>query len=165
MNSKRLVVIGAVLVAAASSMADLRSDTQKQFDKYCAAVKRKDGKGIEKVLRANFAPDFKFIPKKGKSVNLSQWIADERMMISVTQTVISVSLHVDSMKMGKGAAAMTITLRYAGMAKMDPKGKTGLLKYVATSAQTMVRKNGKWWITELKEGNSKSTFNGKPFGT
>jgi hypothetical protein len=165
MNIKKLVMFGAVLLAAASSMADLRSDTQKQFDIYCAAVKNKDGKAIEKVLRHNFSPDFEFVPKKGKNVNLTKWIEDEKMMVSMTQTVTAVSVHVDSMKIGKGSATMKITLSYEGMAKIDPKGKTGLLKYVATSDQTMVQKNGRWWVTEMKEDRSKTFFNGKPVGT
>jgi hypothetical protein len=164
MNRKRLVLFGALIVVAGSAMADLKSDTQKQFDKYCAAVKKMDGKGIEKVLRDICAPDFKFIPNKGKNVSLSEWIGDEKMQISMTQKVKSVSLHVDSMKMGNGTATMKITLSYEGMTKIDRKGKAGLLKYVATSDETLVRKNGKWWITEMKEDGSKTLFNGKPVG-
>jgi len=164
MNAKKLVVLGAVLIVAASATADLRSDTQKQFDTYCAAVKNMDGKEIEKVLRDICAPDFKFVPTKGPVVGLTEWIGWEKMQISMTQSVKAVSLHVDSMKMGKGTATMKITLKYEGMTKMDPKGKVGLLKYTATSDETMVRKDGKWWITEMKEDNSKTMFNGKSVG-
>jgi hypothetical protein len=165
LNTKRLVVLGALLAVASAALADLKSDTQKQFNKYCVAVKNKDAQGIEKVLRANFAPGFKFVPKQGNSMDLTKWIADEKMQISMTDTVKAVSLHIDSVKMGKGAATMKVTLNYEGMAKIDPKGKFGLLKYVATSDQTMVQKNGKWWITEMKEAGSKTYFNGKPLGT
>jgi hypothetical protein len=157
-------MFGAVLMVAAWSMADLKSDTQKQFNKYCAAVKKKDAKGIENILKNNFAPDFKFVTKKGNSMSLSRWIQDEKMMASMTESAQSVSLHIDNLKMGKGTATMTVTLDYEGKAKMDPKGKAGLLKYVATSDQIMVQKNGKWWVTEMREGSVKTWFNGKLVG-
>ncbi|HLK15327.1 MAG TPA: hypothetical protein VKT78_11015, partial [Fimbriimonadaceae bacterium] len=92
MNTKKLALFGAILLAAASTMADLRSETQKRLNRYCVAVKRRDASGIERELRDIFAPDFKFIPKKGKSMGLSRWIADEKMMVSMTQSVKSVSL-------------------------------------------------------------------------
>jgi hypothetical protein len=147
---------------ATMAMANLREDTQKQLNKYCMAVKAKDAKGIERVLRNNFAPDFMFIPTHGSSVNLTKWIADEKMQVAMTEEVKSVSLHIDSVKMGRGAASMKVTLIYEGMTKINPKGKAGLLKYIATSDQSMVKKGGKWWIVKMKEDNSKTFFNGKP---
>jgi hypothetical protein len=164
LNIKKTIILGAALLMAATAVADFKSDTQKKFDKYCAAVKKKDAKGIEKALRATFAPEFKFVPKKGKSINLSVWIEHEKMQIHMTESVKAVSLHADSLKMGKGTATMQVTLSYEGMAKIDPKAKAGLLKFVATSDQTMVQKDGKWWVTEMREGTSKTWFNGKPVG-
>jgi hypothetical protein len=103
-----------------------------------------------------------FIPTHGSSVNLTKWIADEKMQVAMTEEVKSVSLHIDSVKMGRGAASMKVTLIYEGMTKINPKGKAGLLKYIATSDQSMVKKGGKWWIVKMKEDNSKTFFNGKP---
>ena len=162
MNKFKSVIFGSLVILACSALADLKSDTQKKFDSYCVAVKKKDPKAIEKALRDNFAPDFKFVPKKGQPIDLDHWITDEKSMASMTESVKSVTIHIDNVKMGKGSATMKVTLSYEGVAKMDPKGKAGLLKYVAVSDSTMTQKNGKWWITKMKEDSSKTWFNGKP---
>lgn len=158
----KLITLALVSALTISAFADLKSDTQKRFDKYCAASKKMDIKGVEKALRDTFAPDFKFTPKKGQGFGLAEWIEHEKMQMTMTESVKSVKLHIDKVTMGKGTATMKVSMSYEGMAKMDPKGKAGLLKYVATSDLTMVQKNSKWWVSEMKEDKSSGTFNGKP---
>ena len=165
MKIKNLLMLGAVLIlGTTTAFADLKSDWQKKLDAYVAAMKRKDLKACTAIINENFSPDFKYIPLKGKTIGINEWLDLGKMEIEMTEKVTTMVYKIDSVKMDKDSAIMKTTLKFKGTVKMDPKGKAGVMTGLSTSDQKMVKKGGKWWITEIKETTGKSTYNGKPMG-
>src|SRR6185369_14011151 len=64
----------ATFAVAFDETSDFKAGIQKEMAKYIKAIKTKDVAGMEKVLRANFAPDFKDTDKTGRVINLQQTI-------------------------------------------------------------------------------------------
>ncbi|MBS1704131.1 MAG: hypothetical protein JST12_20885 [Armatimonadetes bacterium] len=161
---KKFVAVALVAVIAVPGFADMKSEWQKKYDAYCAASIKKDMKAVEKSLRAVFAEDFKFIPKKGETVNLKQWIEKEKTEASMTEKVNSFSIKIESLKEGKDTATMKVSIHFSGKVKMSPGAKTSnLLKFDGTADQKLVKRSGRWWVVEMKEGDMKTTLDGKPF--
>ena len=157
------MMVGSVIVlGTGTAMADMKSDWQKKLDAYCAAMKRKDLKTCTAIIKENFSPDFKYVPMKGKTIGMKEWIDLGKMEMDMTEKVTRMTYVIDSVKTGKDSAMMKTTLKFEGMVKMDPKTKAGTMKVSSTSDQKMVKKGGKWWITEIKATGEKTTFNGKP---
>jgi hypothetical protein len=162
MKSHGVVLILAGLLVTTSAFADLKTDWQKKMDMYCAAQKRKDVKGATAIIKENFAPEFKFIPLKGKAIGLSEWLAQGKMEIEMSETVKAMSITISDVKMGKDSAMMKTVVAFEGTVKMDPKAKAGVMKVSSTAEQKMVKKGGKWWIAEIRQIAEKATYNGKP---
>ena len=163
-SSKYILVAASAVLIASSSFADLKSDWQKKLDAYVAAMKKKDIKACTAIINENFSPDFKYIPMKGKTIGIKEWLDLGKMEIDMTEKVTTMTYKIDKVTMGKDSATMKTTLKFEGTVKMDPKAKAGVMKGSSTSDQKMVRKGGKWWITEIKSTSEKTTFNGKPMG-
>ncbi len=164
MKSLKFIVIGAIVLAGTSAFADLKSDWQKKLDSYCAAMKKKDLKTCTAIIKENFAPEFKYVPMKGKPTGLDQWLAEAKMEMGMTEKVTAMAFTIDKVTMGKDSAVMKTTIKFEGTVKMDPKSKAGVMKGNSTADQKMVKKGGKWWITEIKVTSEKATYNGKPMG-
>ena len=163
MKARRFMMFGAVLVLGTSAaFADMKSDWQKKLDAYCAAMKRKDLKACTAIIKENFSPDFKYIPLKGKTIGLDEWLSLGKMEMDMTEKVTRMSYTIDKVTMGKDSATMKTTIKFGGIVKMDPTSKAGIMKGSSTSDQKMVKKGEKWWITEIKATSEKTTFNGKP---
>ena len=164
MNPNRVLLGAAALLITTSAFADLKSDWQKKMDNFCAAQKRKDVKTCVTIIKNEFAPEFKFIPLKGKSINLSEWIAQSKMEIEMSGKVKHFTITINKVTMGKGGttATMTTTVSYQGTVKMDPKAKEQVMKVLSDAEQKMVKKGDKWWILEIKQKNEKATLDGKP---
>jgi hypothetical protein len=157
MNYKKIFVAATALLLITP-----KSDWQKKLDNYCAAMRRKDLKACTAIIKDNFSPDFKYIPLKGKTIGLDEWLAEGKMEMQVTEKVTMMSYKINSVKQGKDSAVMKTTLKFEGMVKMDPKAKAGIMTGNSSSDQKMVKKDGKWWIVEIKETSGKATYNGKP---
>ena len=165
MKAKNLLMFGAVLLlGTTTAFADLKSDWQKKLDAYVAAMKKKDLKACTVIINENFSPDFKYIPMKGKTIGIKEWLDLGKMEIGMTEKVTTMTYKIDKVTMGKNSAVMKTTIKFEGTVKMDPKAKAGVMKGTSTSDQKMVKKGGKWWITEIKSTSEKTTFNGKPMG-
>ena len=159
------MMFGAVLLLGTSAaFADMKSDWQKKLDAYCAAMKRKDVKACMAIVKDNFSPDFKYIPMKGKTIGLKEWLDQGKMEIEMTEKVKTMVFTIDKVTMGKDSAVMKTTIKFDGTVKMDPKAKAAVMKGTSTADQKMVKKGGKWWITEIKATSEKTTLDGKPMG-
>ena len=162
MKSLKFILIGSVAFTSFVATADMKSDWQKKLDTYCAAMRRKDLKACTAIIKDNFSPDFKYIPLKGKTIGLEEWLGEAKMEMQMTEKVTKMSYKIDSVKQTKDTAVMKTTLKFEGLVKMDPKSKAGVMTGASSSDQKMVKKGGKWWIVEIKETSGKSTYNGKP---
>ena len=162
MKTKMLWSFGAVVAIVGSVGADIKSDWQKILDSYCTAAKKKDLKTADKIVRANFSKDFKFVSSKGVTQNLEEWIKGGHDEMNMTSKVNTFSLHIDSLKPGKATSEMMMTITFAGMVQLDPKGKPGEMKYVGKSATTLTKSGSKWLISKIVEKSGNTTFNGKP---
>ena len=165
MKAKNLLMLGAVFVlGTTTAFADMKSEWQKKLNAYCAAMKRKDLKACTAIIKENFSPDFKYIPLKGKTISLDEWLGEAKMEMQMTEKVSTMAFTIDKVTMGKDSAMMKTTIKFEGTVKMDPKAKAGTMKGNSSADQKMVKKGSKWWITEIKVTSEKTTFNGKPFG-
>lgn len=160
---KRLVLVPSFLLLATTSFADLKSDWQKTLDKYVVLNKNRDMKGLDAFIKDNFAPDFKFTPKKGQSMNRDQWIKQTHEEANMTGKITKVVFHIDSVKMmSKEKGLCKVSIVFEGSVSMDPKGKPSTIRATSKTDQVMVMKGGKWWIQSMTNTEESLTMDGKP---
>ena len=168
---KTLVRILALSALAASlvgfrgdqASADLQRRVNAEMTKYVAALKKKDAKTCEAILRANFAPDYKATDLKGKVTGLEDMISQEKMHIAMIKNVQSATLKVSNVKINgdrataKGHFVMNATVG-------DQKTPSAIHKlHVSSSWDANFRKkSGKWWVQSDKTTSEKVTMDGKP---
>lgn len=158
----KLFVLGCASILVSSAFADLKSDWQKTLDSYCTLMVKKDTKGMETLIRANFTKDFKFVRADKKTmIGLNQWIEQEVAQTNQAQKIKKMSIEINSVKMGKNTAEMATTIGFEGIMKLDPKGKPGTLAGHGKGSMTLVQQGGKWKISRIDEGKTSMTFNGQ----
>lgn len=106
----KLVAVATCLFAIASAAdtpAQVKVAIGNQMSAYIAALKARDVKKVESVIRANFATDFKDIGPTGQVKNLQQTIDTMRMNVSALKSVKAASLTIDRVKVDGNKATTT----------------------------------------------------------
>lgn len=157
----------ATFAVAFDETSDFKAGIQKEMAKYVAAIKAKDVAGMEKVLRANFAPEFKDTDKTGRVTKLQQTIASMKANIAGLKSVQSAILKVESAKVANGKATTTEHfILKATIGSMDPKNpkKTSKLSVDSQWTATYVKRNGKWQCLSSKTIKETDTIDGHKIG-
>ncbi len=165
MQKIRAITFSACIAVCAMAIADesskVKAHIQQEMNKYVAAMKRGDVNGCASVIRANFAPDCKFIGMDGKVTTRDKWIASMNgemkwlkfQTISLTCTSASVKGNTGMMA---GKMHFVATFR-----DQKDKKKMHKLEVTATEEGTLTKKNGRWWVTTHREVSNTALVDGK----
>lgn len=157
----RLVTLAPIFLLAGTSFADAKTDLQKKLDAYCAAVKKKDVKAVERILRDTLSPQFVYVSGAGRPFMFSDWIGLQKQQVTLMDKVTSMSIHIDSLKIVNGTAAMTTTSHFVGTIKDGPNMKPEARAFEGRSEQTLVKQRGKWLVTKMREARRGQTSSAK----
>ncbi|MBC8064179.1 MAG: nuclear transport factor 2 family protein [Chlorobia bacterium] len=161
----RLVLLGLAVFALAPAIQNpdvVKAAIQKEMTGYAAALKKKDGALVEKIILANFSPEFKDTDMKGTIRNRQQTIDAMKQNIGMLQSVKSIRLDIVSLKL-VGGKAMT-TEHMVMDATIPPIGagaKNSSLKVDSTWNGTYVKKGDKWWCVSSKGTKETVLIDGK----
>ena len=170
MNIRNKVIMAITLVLATSAFAfdeaaTLKTNMQAAMNQYMAAWKKKDAKAAEAVIRANFAKDFKATGAGGQTMNLEQWIAQDKMQMTQVKTVKSISMIVGKVTV-KGATASSTDSFSADFVVNNPQSpkRTSDMHIESKGITTLKKVGGKWMVASMKESSTKMTMDGKSVG-
>jgi hypothetical protein len=151
--------------AQTGEAAKVSTHINAQMNKWEALYKKKDAKGIEAIIRANFAKSFVDVDGAGKKMNLEEFIASHKMHLAGTKSVSKIDVKMSDVKVqgSTGTGKGSMILEAVIFDREDPK-KTHTLKVVGTWNSTFKKVNGKWWIVADKGISGKQWIDGKPAG-
>ena len=155
------------LVAAAQTPEAVKvsASINGQMDKWESLYKKKDAKGIEALIRANFAKSFVDIGLDGKKMNLEEFIASHKMHLAGTKNVSKLDVKMSNVKLQRtnGTGTGSLHLEAVIFDQQDPK-KTHKLKVLSKWKSKFKKVNGKWWIVADTATEGKQWIDGKPMG-
>ena len=160
-----LSTLGVCLVGFRGDQAssDLQRRVNAEMAKYVAALKKKDAKTCEAILRANFAPDYKATDLKGKVTGLDDMISQEKMHMAMIKNVQSATLKVSNVKInGDRATSKGHFVMNATVGDQKNAGATHKLHVSSSWDANFRKKSGKWWVQSDKTTSEKVTMDGKP---
>ena len=151
--------------AQTSESAKLSSAINAQMDRWESFYKKKDAKGVEAIIRANFAKSFIDKSLDGQKMNLEQFIASHKMHLAGTKSVSKLDVKMSNVKLKGSTGTGKGSLHLEGVIfdQNDPK-KTHTLKVEAKWNSTFKKVNGKWWIVADTTTHEKQWIDGKPTG-
>ncbi len=165
----RSVFAVALLAAGAVAFAFQDANTvkaaiQKEMAGYVAAMKKRDAKGVEKFILANFSQDFKDTDMNGQSRSRNQTIEAVHANISMLKSVKSMTLQITSIKVNGNKATTTENMVLdATITGIADRTKTSTLKVDSTWTGTYVKTGNKWLCNTSKTTKEKVWIDGKVF--
>ena len=168
--ARTLFVVTASLIALAAlaqtpEAVKVSANINGQMDKWESLYKKKDAKGIEAIIRANFAKSFVDIGLDGKKMNLEEFIASHKMHLAGTKSVSKLEVKMSNVKVQgtNGTGTGSLHLEAVIFDQQDPK-KTHKLKVVSKWKSKFKKVNGKWWIVADTATEGKQWIDGKQMG-
>jgi hypothetical protein len=161
MNSIRLLALGTALLVSSAVFAQTKEEWQKKLDSYTSAYKRKDAKAMTAFVKANFSPDFRFIPLKGGPITADQWLAKEIAQATMADKTTVFDMKVQVAQNSAIYASCMTANRLTAQTKMEPNGKVGIYDFNYKGTVQANLKNGKVVITYIRVISGKKTFDGK----
>jgi hypothetical protein len=143
--------------------ASLQSHINSVMGQYASAFRKKDAAACEKIIRANFATDYKSTDMKGKTIGLDEWITQDKQHMAMTKTVKSIHLSMGDVKVKGNMATGKGTFHLSALVgdEKDPK-KTHKLEIQSKWNCTLKKVGKKWWVSEDKATMEKELLDGKP---
>lgn len=164
----KFALVGLALFALAPAAQDVnavKATIQKEMAGYVNAMKKRDGKLVEKFILANFTQDFKDTDMRGQSRNRNQTIEAVHANISMLKSVKSMSLTITSIKVNGNRATTTEQMVLdATISGIADRTKTSTLKVDSTWTGTYVKTGSKWLCNSSKTVKEKVVIDGKPIG-
>jgi len=161
MNSTRFLAIGGMFLVTSAAFAQTAADWQKKLDSYTSAYKRKDTKAMTAFVKANFSPDFRFIPLKGGPMKADQWLAKEIAQATMAEKTTVFDMKVQVAQNSAIYATCLTANRLTAQTKMEPNGKVGVYDFSYKGTVQADLKNGKVLIHYIRVISGKKTFDGK----
>ena len=160
---KMLSALLGLLALAGACHADLKSDLNAHNKKLDAAMKAKDLKGLESLMRGSVSPDFRFY-QDGKSQDFKTFIGNLTMSIAMMETVTVAStrvlgLAVEGAKGVMGASRVEHTL--AGTMR-TPDKKVHTTRWVGVFGESYRKVGGQWKTVRISTTSQKYWMDGKP---
>jgi flagellar hook assembly protein FlgD len=148
--------------AFADSPHQVKSAIQGQMAGYILALKARDEKKVEAVIRANFAPEFKDVGLRGRTMDLEQTIKQMKSNISTLKSVQGATLVVAKVTVA-GSKATTSELFTLSAQLQDPNDskKTHTLKVDSAWTGTYVKRSGRWWCVRSVTTRENVLLDGK----
>ncbi|MBS1719072.1 MAG: nuclear transport factor 2 family protein [Armatimonadetes bacterium] len=159
MRKLTFAVLAVSLVSV--SVAGLKEEINASYGKIAVALKNKDIKAFEKLLRGITTPDFRYV-ERGTSQTLDQMVANMKMGMGQLGKVTRSKAYVVSVKESRNFATVVAVHDMAGT-MVTPDKKTHTMDYVGTMTETYVKFNGKWKLKEMKVAKEVMKMDGKPF--
>ena len=161
--STSLVALSAT--AQTGESAKVSAHINAQMDRWESFYRKKDAKGIEAIIRGNFAKSFVDTAKDGTKMNLEQFVASHKMHLAGTKSVSKLNVKMSNVKVqgSNGTGKGSLHLEGVIFDQNDPK-KTHTLKVEAKWNSTLKKVNGKWWIVADTTTHEKQWIDGKPTG-
>ena len=151
--------------AQSGESAKVAAHINAQMNRWEALYKKKDAKGIEAIIRANFAKSFTDTDLSGKKMNLEEFVASHKMHLAGTKSISKLDVKMSNVKIqgSNGTGRGSLHLEAVIYDQVDRK-KTHTLKVLANWNSTFKKVNGKWWIVADKAISEKQWIDGKPAG-
>jgi hypothetical protein len=170
-NIARILFIATATLVALSATAQTTESAKvsahinAQMDRWESFYRKKDAKGIEAIIRGNFAKSFIDTAKDGTKMNLEQFVASHKMHLAGTKSVSKLNVKMSNVKVqgSNGTGKGSLHLEGVIFDQNDPK-KTHTLKVEAKWNSTLKKVNGKWWIVADTTTHEKQWIDGKPTG-
>jgi hypothetical protein len=146
---------------ASVSVAGLKEDINAVYGKVATALKNKDIKSIEKLLRGIATTDFRYV-ERGTSQTMDQMIANMKAGMGELGKVTRSKAYVVSVK-ESGNSAMVVAIHDMAGTMVTPDKKTHTMDYIGTTNEKFVKINGNWKLKEMKMVKEVMKMDGKPF--
>jgi len=140
--------------------ADLKAELNASNKKLDAAMRAKDLKGLESLMRRSVSSDFKFF-QDGKSQDFKTFIGNLTMSIAMMESVTVASTRVLGLTVdgAKGSSQVEHTL--AGTMK-TPDKKVHSTRWVGVFAESYRKVGGRWKTVKISTTSQKYWMDGKP---
>ena len=112
-------------------------------------------------VKANFGPDFRFIPLKGGPINAEQWLAKEIAQATMAEKTTVFDMKVQVAQNSAIYATCLTANRLTAETKMEPNGKVGIFDFAYKGTVQADLENGKVIIHYIRVISGKKTFDGK----
>jgi len=152
-----------VLTNAIDDPAAVRASIQKEMNGYVAAMKKKDSKLVEKIILANFAPEFKDTDSRGMVRTRDETLKVMKDNIAQLKSVDKMTFNITSIKLA-GDKATTSEHMILEATVPGEGAKTSKLSVDSTWTGSYVKKGAKWLCTASKTITEKVLLDGKPVG-
>ena len=147
---------------AADSPAQVRAAVQREMNGYIQAMKKRDLAAIEKIILANFAPEFKDTDIKGKSSSRDETIKAMKQNVASFKSISNASLNIVKMAVNGDKATSSEVFKLDGVVAGAGNGKTAKISLDLAWTGTYVKRNGKWLCVASKSTKERVLVNGKP---
>jgi hypothetical protein len=161
LKSTIAVLAAMAFAAAADTPAQAKAAIEKQMGGYVAALKARDVKKVEAIIRANFAPDFKDIGMDGQARTLDDTVAQMKMNVSMLKSVKSASLAIKSVKVAGNTATTVEAFKLDAVIAIPNDPKPHTLKVDSIWSGSYAKKNGRWWCLSSKTTKESVSVDGK----
>jgi hypothetical protein len=157
---KAFVVFFVAFSLVGLGRADLKSELKASNAKLDAAMRAKDLKGLESLMRGSVSSDFRFF-QDGKSQDFKTFIGNLTASIAMMETVTVASTRVLGLTIdgAKGSSQVEHTL--AGTMK-TPDKKVHTTRWVGTFAESYRKVGGQWKTVKISTTSQKYWMDGKP---
>lgn len=169
MKYSYILVATAALALSVSSIsqsgeaAKLSADINAAMNRYESYLRKKDAKGVETTIRSMFAKEFKDTGLTGRTLNLEQFVAQQKMNVATLKSISNLDVKMGDVKVkgSEGSGKGSLVLE-AVIFEPNNQKKTHKLKVQSNWNSTFKKVDGKWWIVADKTTSEKVWMNGKP---
>jgi hypothetical protein len=156
---KAFVVLFTALSLVGLGHADLKSQLKASNTKLDAAMRTKDLKGLESLMKGTVTSDFQFW-QEGKSQDFKTFIGNLTASIGMMESVAVASTKVVTVKEAGAAGSGTIEHTLVGTMK-SPDKKVHSTRWVGTFAESYRKVGGQWKTVKISTTSQKYFIDGK----
>ncbi len=160
---KSRIFLAALFCLPTLALADssLRAEVNRLDKPVCAAMKAKDMKAFDKLIRPTVTKDFKYSEPGGKPMTYDQMLKGMEMGMSQYDKVTKVATTLVSCT-EKGDAGRAVEKHVVVATMKGPDKKSHVMTFEGTAIETYRKVKGKWMMTSMQMSDSKMTMDGKP---
>ncbi len=156
------VVISLSAVFCSATAQSLRSQIDAANKTSGRLMMAKDLKGLTRHWKAGMTPDFKYV-EAGRTQSFDQMAAGMAMGLGQMKKLTKAESKTLTLKEAGNTATATTRHTMVGMMTGEDK-KTHTMTFTGVSADTYVKKGGKWKMSKMSWIKQSSLMDGKPMG-
>ncbi|MGV3616290.1 MAG: nuclear transport factor 2 family protein [Fimbriimonas sp.] len=157
---KSLTVLLSLVAIVGISHADLRSELEASNRKIDRAMKAKDLKGVEAMMKAGVAPDFKYV-EGSQTQDFKTFIGNLNGSLAMMKKIDKVSSRILSVKQTGDKATVKMEHTISGTME-TPDKKVHTTSWTGGFTEELRKVGGKWKVAKMVPTSQKYLMDGKP---